>query len=92
MREVPRELYPFAGRTLDLDGLRYHYLDEGEGDPVVALHGNPTWSFYFRELVLALRGDYRLVVPTTSAAVCRTSRMTAATRTPWSAESAISGV
>ncbi len=63
MRRIPRELYPFTGRTLDLDGLRYHYLDEGRGEAVVALHGNPTWSFYYRELVTALRDGFRVVVP-----------------------------
>ena len=56
-------LYPFAGRFLDRPGGRLHYLDEGAGDPVVMVHGNPTWSFYFRSLVLALRGDHRCIVP-----------------------------
>jgi cis-3-alkyl-4-acyloxetan-2-one decarboxylase len=55
--------YPFTGHTLDLDGLSYHYLDEGAGDPVVMVHGNPSWSFYYRNLVLALRGNYRCIVP-----------------------------
>jgi len=63
MQGVPSELYPFKGHVLDLNGLRYHYLDEGDGDPVVAVHGNPTWSFYFRELVKGLRDDHRVVVP-----------------------------
>jgi haloalkane dehalogenase len=40
-----------------------HYLDEGRGPPVVMIHGNPTWSFYFRDLVRLLRDDYRCVVP-----------------------------
>ena len=35
----------------------------GEGEPVVMVHGNPTWSFYYRELVEALRGSYRTIVP-----------------------------
>jgi pimeloyl-ACP methyl ester carboxylesterase len=56
-------LYPFANHYLNLSGLRYHYLDEGRGDPVVMLHGNPTWSFYYRNLVLGLRDDYRTIVP-----------------------------
>src|SRR5262245_889776 len=60
---VEPELYPFAGRFLDVGGLRLHYLDEGRGDPVVMLHGNPTWSFYFRSLVKLLRGDHRCIVP-----------------------------
>jgi haloalkane dehalogenase len=57
------DLYPFAGRFLDLGGVRLHYLDEGQGEPVVMLHGNPTWSFYYRDLVRALRGEYRAIVP-----------------------------
>jgi cis-3-alkyl-4-acyloxetan-2-one decarboxylase len=56
-------LYPFAGRYLDRNGLRYHYLDEGSGPPVVMLHGNPTWSFYYRKLVVALRDSHRVIVP-----------------------------
>lgn len=62
-RERFRELYPFQGRFLDRGGLRLHYLDEGAGEPVVMVHGNPTWSIYFRNLVLALRGEYRCIVP-----------------------------
>jgi len=63
MKEIPREFYPFDSHFLDIGGLKYHYLDEGEGDPVVAVHGNPTWSFYYRELVKELRGDHRVVAP-----------------------------
>ncbi len=55
--------YPFVSRFLDLDGLRYHYLDEGAGEPVLMLHGNPTWSFYYRRLAMALRDRYRVIVP-----------------------------
>jgi cis-3-alkyl-4-acyloxetan-2-one decarboxylase len=51
------------GRDIDRDGLRLHYLDEGEGEPVVMVHGNPTWSFYYRNLVEALAGQYRTIVP-----------------------------
>jgi haloalkane dehalogenase len=58
-----RSLYPFESHYLDLAGLRYHYLDEGRGEPVVMVHGNPTWSFYYRNLVLALRDSYRCIVP-----------------------------
>ncbi|GFO53722.1 alpha/beta hydrolase [Geomonas sp. Red276] len=57
------KLYPFTGKTLDLSGLSYHYLDEGTGAPVVMVHGNPSWSFYYRNLVLALRDRYRCIVP-----------------------------
>jgi pimeloyl-ACP methyl ester carboxylesterase len=61
--EIWRSLYPFESHWFDVDGQRYHYLDEGQGEPLLLLHGNPTWSFYWRELVLALRGKYRLIVP-----------------------------
>jgi haloalkane dehalogenase len=51
------------GRDLDREGLRYHYLDEGQGEPVVMVHGNPTWSLYYRGLVEGLRSSYRTIVP-----------------------------
>jgi haloalkane dehalogenase len=51
------------GRDLDRGGLRLHYIDEGSGEPVVMLHGNPTWSFFYRGLIAALRGSYRVIVP-----------------------------
>ena len=64
-RRPPEELYPFSSHYLETRGLRLHYLDEGPRDapPVLMLHGNPTWSFYYRNLVTALRGRYRCIVP-----------------------------
>lgn len=64
-RRPPEHLYPFASHYLETRGLRLHYLDEGpaEAPPVLMLHGNPTWSFYYRNLVLALRDGYRCIVP-----------------------------
>jgi pimeloyl-ACP methyl ester carboxylesterase len=61
--KVPRSLYPFEGHFFDRGGLRMHYLDEGEGPPVVMVHGNPTWSFYYRNLVRVLSNDHRVIVP-----------------------------
>ena len=58
-----KQEYPFQGKFLDLDGLKYHYLDEGQGDPVIMLHGNPSWSFYYRNLVKSLSKNYRTIVP-----------------------------
>jgi len=58
-----RHLYPFTSRYFDLNGFKYHFLDEGAGDPVVMVHGNPTWSFYFRELVKGLSPRFRVIVP-----------------------------
>jgi haloalkane dehalogenase len=57
-------LYPFSPRVFTpAHENRLTYLDEGSGGPVVMLHGNPTWSFYYRNLVLALRDHHRCVVP-----------------------------
>ncbi len=58
-----KELYPFKSSFIEIDKLKYHYLDEGKGEVIVMLHGNPTWSFYYRKLVLGLREDYRVIVP-----------------------------
>ena len=65
MYKPPENLYPFQSNWLDLGGKRMHYLDEGPKDaPVVLmLHGNPTWSFYYRNIVLALRKRFRCIVP-----------------------------
>ena len=58
-----RSLYPFRSHEILVGGFRCHYLDEGAGDVLLLVHGNPTWSFYWRELVRALRRRYRVVVP-----------------------------
>ncbi|MBI2423065.1 MAG: alpha/beta fold hydrolase [Candidatus Hydrogenedentes bacterium] len=55
--------YPFVGKPFNIDGVKMNYLDEGVGDPVVMVHGNPSWSYYYRHLVLALRGTHRCIVP-----------------------------
>ncbi|HEV8307054.1 MAG TPA: haloalkane dehalogenase [Methylomirabilota bacterium] len=48
-RELPD--YPFAPRYLAVDGMRIHYVDEGQGAPVLLLHGEPTWSFLYRRII-----------------------------------------
>lgn len=63
--------YPFAGNLFDQPAtplsegpVQMHYLDEGTGPVVILLHGNPTWSFYYRDLVLTLvAAGYRCIVP-----------------------------
>lgn len=55
------ELYPFESRYLDIEGQRLHYVDEGRGPAIVFVHGNPTWSFYFREPIKGLRGTHRAI-------------------------------
>jgi haloalkane dehalogenase len=58
-----KPLYPFEGKRVDLGGYSMHYLDEGKGELVLMLHGNPSWSFYYRELVKALRPTHRCLAP-----------------------------
>ena len=61
--ELMAREYPFKSNFLELNKLQYHYLDEGQGDPVVMVHGNPSWSFYYRNLAKQLRNRYRVIVP-----------------------------
>ncbi len=56
-------LYPFKSHYMSINGHQLHYLDEGAGKPVIMVHGNPTWSFYFRQLVTDLSPDFRTIVP-----------------------------
>ena len=56
-------LYPFVSHFADVNGRRCHYLDEGRGQPLVMLHGNPTWSFYYRNLIKKLSPRYRVICP-----------------------------
>lgn len=64
MRSVDPALYPFKSNFFDRGaGLQMHYLDEGLGAPVLMVHGNPSWSFYYRNLVKALSGTKRCIVP-----------------------------
>lgn len=66
-----RDLYPFQSHYLTLSsaadaagcerGVRLHFVDEGRGAPLLFVHGNPTWSFYWRNLILGLRDQHRCV-------------------------------
>jgi haloalkane dehalogenase len=58
---IPSDLYPFEDRWLDLDGHRVHYVDEGHGPTLLLLHGNPTWSFLYRNIIQELRGQFRCI-------------------------------
>jgi haloalkane dehalogenase len=55
--------YPFVSRFLELPAGRLHYVDEGEGPPLVMVHGIPTWSFLYRHLIRALAPRYRCIAP-----------------------------
>jgi len=61
---VESKIYPFENNFHSVaGGHSMHYIDEGKGDPVVMVHGNPTWSFYYRNLVKQLSPNYRCIVP-----------------------------
>lgn len=57
------ELYPFRSNYLQLGENNLHYVDEGQGQPMLMLHGNPTWSFYYRNLIKTFSPKFRTVVP-----------------------------
>jgi pimeloyl-ACP methyl ester carboxylesterase len=69
MSDIPlpsgvREQWPWQSRFARVNGWRMHYVDEGSGDPVVLLHGNPTWGFLYRDFVEPLtRAGHRVVIP-----------------------------
>lgn len=53
--------YPFPSKFFDIDGVRYHYVDEGRGETLLCVHGNPTWSFAWRNIIKDLSRDYRVL-------------------------------
>lgn len=67
MITIPSELkneYPFASHFLSLGENQLHYVDEGQGDVLLMLHGNPTWSFFYRNLAKYFsKKNYRVVIP-----------------------------
>ena len=57
------DMYPFESRFFATpSGHRMHFVDEGEGESIVFVHGNPAWSFEFRHLIKGLRSKFRCVV------------------------------
>lgn len=56
-------LYPFRTRRMPVPGGALSFVDEGDGPPVVMVHGNPTWSFYYRRLIAALSPTRRVIAP-----------------------------
>ena len=58
-----KEIYPFKSNYITIDSYKYHYVDEGVGQPIIMVHGNPTWSFYYRDLIKELSKTHRVIVP-----------------------------
>ncbi|GGF99914.1 alpha/beta fold hydrolase [Pontibacter amylolyticus] len=60
---LDRILYPFAHHTVQLQTGQMHYVDEGQGEPIVFVHGTPTWSFVWRQQIKALSRTHRCIAP-----------------------------
>ncbi|MDA0677155.1 MAG: alpha/beta fold hydrolase [Chloroflexi bacterium] len=60
---LDRDAYPFAPHFLDVSGGQMHYVDEGVGSPVLLVHGTPTWSFLYRNVIRRLSGSHRVIAP-----------------------------
>lgn len=57
------KVYPFRSQFLQIENHGLHYVDEGKGQPILMLHGNPTWSFYYRNLIQMFSPKFRTIVP-----------------------------
>lgn len=55
--------FPFAPHYVDINGARMHYLDEGTGETILCLHGEPTWSFLYRHMIPPLAAKHRVIAP-----------------------------
>jgi haloalkane dehalogenase len=60
---LDRKEYPFTSHFFSLPAGNMHYVDEGQGDPIVMLHGNPGWSFEFRKIIAELSKTHRCIAP-----------------------------
>jgi haloalkane dehalogenase len=59
--DVPQKLFPVEHRFTEVNGIPIHYVDEGTGDTLLLLHGNPSWSFLYRKMIPVLRNSFRCV-------------------------------
>ena len=59
--EVDSGEYPFTSRWFERQGTAMHYIDEGQGIPVVMCHGNPTWSYLYRNIIKSLSPHFRCI-------------------------------
>ena len=55
--------YAFMPHYTDFEGMRMHYVDEGHGDPILLLHGEPTWSYLYRKMIPLLASTFRVIAP-----------------------------
>ncbi len=55
--------FPFEPHFSDAGGFRMHYVDEGSGDPILLIHGEPTWSYLYRKFIPVLSRHFRVIAP-----------------------------
>ena len=55
--------FPFQARFSTAPGFRMHYVDEGSGEPIILLHGEPTWGYIYRKFIPSLAESWRVIVP-----------------------------
>jgi pimeloyl-ACP methyl ester carboxylesterase len=55
--------FPFKPHFCEAAGFRMHYVDEGKGEPIICLHGEPTWGYLYRKFILPLSKTHRVIVP-----------------------------
>lgn len=55
--------FPFAPHYVEINGNRVHYVDEGSGEPILCLHGEPSWSYLYRKMIPPLAQKHRVLAP-----------------------------
>lgn len=60
---LDRTLFPYEQQHIELDGHDVAYVDEGDGPPLLMLHGNPTWGFVYRDIIAGLKDRFRCIAP-----------------------------
>ncbi len=63
MKQNISEDFPFESKYLDIKGSKIHYIDEGEGDPILFLHGNPTSNYLWRNIIPYVQSEGRCIAP-----------------------------
>ncbi len=58
---MERFQYPFQSHYITIEGVRIHYVDEGQGDPVLMVHGQPTWSYLWRNIIPVVAKSRRAI-------------------------------
>src|SRR5437660_12091690 len=53
--------FPYAPHYVEVNGMRIHYVDEGQGEVILCLHGEPSWSFLYRKMIPILSRNYRVI-------------------------------